>query len=200
MFECLGRLGAESPHTRVELIESVLGGTAEAVTRGEADIAITSIVPPGFMGESLLRMRLMPVAQPDHPLHKLDRALTTGDLRAHRQLVVRESGSTRSTPVSVEATQRWTVSNMTTSIDAARRGYGYAWAPEEKIVDELASGTLKPLQLREGREREAELFLVIATRDAAGPGVLRLADLIREMTQRACTAEQAKPTKRAKKT
>ncbi len=196
MFECLERLGSESPHTRIELTESVLGGTAEALTRGEADIAITPVVPPGFFGESLLRMRIIPVAKPDHPLHKLGRVLTTGDLRAHRQLVVRESSSTRSTPVSIEATQRWTVSNITTSIDAARRGYAYAWAPEEKIIDELASGALKPLQLREGRERHAELFLVIATRDAAGPGVLRLAEIIRETTLQACAGEHAKKKKR----
>lgn len=200
MFECLDRFAAESPHTRIELIESVLEGTAETLTRAEADIAITPLVPPGFSGESLLRMRFLPVAHPDHPLHKLGRALTSGDLRAHRHLVVRESGSTRNTRVSVEAAQRWTVSHMTTSIEAARMGYAYAWLPEDKIREELAHGALKALPLREGRERHAELFLVLANRDAAGPGVLRLAEIIRETTQQACTAEHAKMKKRKKAT
>lgn len=196
MFECLERFAAESPHTRIELIESVLEGTAETLIRAEADIAITPRVPPGFSGESLLRMRLLPVARPDHPLHHLSRPLTIGDLRTHRHLVVRESGSTRNTRVTVEAAQRWTVSRMSTSIEAVRLGYGYAWLPEDKIRDELADGTLKALPLREGRERHAELFLVLANRDAAGPGVLRLADIIRETTQQACTAEKAKARKR----
>lgn len=192
MFRALDRFGAESPHTHIEVIESVLGGTAEMLTRAEVELAITPLIPPGFTGESLVRMRFLPVAHPDHALHKLDRPLTTDDLRAHRQLVVRESGSTRNTRLSVEATQRWTVSHMTTSIDAARLGYGYAWLPEDKIREELAGGTLKALPLREGRERHAELFLVFADREAAGPGVLRLAELIREITGEACAIEAAK--------
>jgi DNA-binding transcriptional LysR family regulator len=198
MFRSLDRFATESPHTHIELFESVIAGTVEMLTRGEVDLAITPLLPPGFTGESLVRMRFLPVAHPGHALHKLDRPLTTDDLRAHRHLVVRESGSTRSTRLSVEATQRWTVSHMATSIEAARLGYAYAWLPEDKIRDELASGALKPLRLREGRDRHGELFLVFANRDAAGPGVLRLADIIRETTGEACTAEAAKRTARKK--
>jgi DNA-binding transcriptional LysR family regulator len=202
MFECLDRFGTESPHTRIELVESVLGGTSEMLARAEVDLAITPIVPPGFFGESLLRVRFLPVAHPEHALHTLGRPLTPDDLRAHRQLVVRESGSTRATRVSVEATQRWTVSHMTTCIQAARLGYAYAWLPVDKIGDELASGALKPLPLREGSERSAELYLVFANRDAAGPGVLRLGEIIQQTTSTACAAraaQQAKPrTKKAR--
>src|SRR6187399_2928148 len=39
MLECLQRFGAESPHTRIELIESVLGGTSEALLKGQAQLA-----------------------------------------------------------------------------------------------------------------------------------------------------------------
>ena len=66
--------------------------------------------------------------------------------------------------------QRWTVSNMSTSIIAVRSGYGYAFLPEDKIRDELAAGTLKPVPVRDGGERFAQLYLVFADRDAAGPG------------------------------
>ncbi len=197
MFQSLDRFAVESPHTHIELVESVLGGTAETLTRAEVELAITPFVPPGFTGESLVRMRFLLVAHPDHPLHKLGRPLTNDDLRAHRQLVVRESGSTRGTRVSLDATQRWTVSHMTTSVQAARAGHGYAWLPEEKIRDELASGTLKPLPLREARDRHAELFLVFADRDAAGPGVLRLAEIIRETTSQACAVEAAKKKRKS---
>ncbi len=192
MFQCLDRFSTESPHTQIELIESVLGGTAEALTNGEVDLAIMPVVPSGFLGEPLARMRFLPVAHPEHPLHALGRALTYDDLRAHRQLVVRESGSTRNTRPSIEAAQRWTVSHMTSSIMAARMGYGFAWLPEEKIREELAGNILKPLPLREGRERYAELYLVYAERDSAGPGVLRLAEIILETTKTTCAAEQAR--------
>src|SRR5262245_9751777 len=57
LLECFDRLAAESPHTRIELIESVLGGTTEALLGGQADLAITGLVPPGFLGLPLMRLR-----------------------------------------------------------------------------------------------------------------------------------------------
>jgi DNA-binding transcriptional LysR family regulator len=187
LLECFERLGVESPHTRIEYIESVLGGTAEALLNGQADLAIASIVPPGFLGISLVRLRFVPVASPHHPLHQLGRELTLEDLRQHRHLVVRDSGSKRDTRVlSLDTTQRWTVSHSATSIEAARSGYGFAWFPEDKIRNELQDGSLKPLPLRDGGERFGELYLVLADPDSAGPGTRRLAEIIREAVTTTC--------------
>jgi len=190
LLQCLARFGAESPHTRIEVIESVLGGTAEALLLGQAQLAITGMVPQGFAGDLLMPIRFLPGAHPDYPLHKLGRRLTMQDLRAHRQLVVRESGTRRATKPRLEAAQRWTVSHMSTSIQAASRGYGYGWYPEYRIRDEIAAGTLKILPLREGGATLAQLYLVFADRDAAGPGVQRLAVIIREQADAACVEER----------
>jgi DNA-binding transcriptional LysR family regulator len=187
MLDCLNRFGTESPDTRIELIESVIGGTQEALLQGRAELAIAGSVPPGFLGDELIRLRLVLAAGPDHPLHQLKREITPKDLRAHRHLVVRETGQHRTARASIETTQRWTVSNMSTSIIAARSGYGYAWLPEYKIRDELAAGTLKPLPLREGADRHVDLYLVFADREAAGPGTRRLAEIIRESVTAECT-------------
>ena len=192
LLQCLERFGAESPHTRIELIESVLGGTSEALLQGQAEIAITGMVPQGFMGELLMPIRFLPVAHPSHPLHRLGRPVTMQDLRAHRQLVIRESGSRRTTKPRLEAAQRWTVSHMATSIEAAGKGYGYGWYPEYRIRDEIAAGILKPLPLRDGGESFAQLYLVFADHDAAGPGALRLAVIIREMADAACLRERGR--------
>jgi DNA-binding transcriptional LysR family regulator len=169
-------------------LESVMGGTTEALLRGETDIAVAASVPSGFLGEALLRMRMLAVAHPENPLHKLARPLTYDDLRKHHHLLVRESGTVRGTRPIIEASQRWTVSHMATSIEAVRAGYGYAWLAEEKIRDELESNALKPLPLREGVDRYAELYLVFANRELAGPGVLRLGEIIREVAKEACPA------------
>ncbi|HVL59670.1 MAG TPA: LysR family transcriptional regulator, partial [Burkholderiaceae bacterium] len=193
MLEALDRFNAESPHTQIELIESVLGGTAEALLQGQVDLAIAPSIPPGFAGEPLLRMRLIAVAHRDHPLHRLGRVATHDDLRAHRQLLVRESGSTRNTRPAFDASARWTVGQMSTSIEAARAGYGFAWIPEEKIRDELASGLLAPLALQPAAERYVELHLIFASRDTAGPGVLRLAQRIHETVRRRCASPSAEP-------
>ncbi len=188
LLKSFDQLAAESPHTRIELIESVLGGTNEALLQGQADLAISGRIPPGFEGTHLIRMRFIPAAHPDHPLHKLKRALSNRDLSAHRHLVVRETGSKRTTDVlTVQASRRWTVSQLATSIEAATSGYGFAWYPEEKIRDELRNGLLKQLPMRDGGERFVDLYLIFAERDYAGPGALRLAELIRATVGEECT-------------
>lgn len=190
ILKALDRFGAESPHTHIELVESVISGTQEALLNRQTDLAIGPEIPAGFLGEPILQMRLIAVAHPDHPLHKLGRDVTYDDLRAHRQLVVRESGSERRTRLLVEATQRWTVSHMATSIHAARLGYGYAWLAEDRIDEELRAGTLARLPLREGPERRAQLYLIFGNRELAGPGALRLAVLIQEAVRDTCPAEK----------
>ncbi len=95
LLECFDAFGRESPQTRIELFETVIGGTSEALVTGQADIAIGPRIPPGFMGERLMLTRFIPVAHPDHSLHKLGRDVTPRDLRKHRHLVVRDSGSQR---------------------------------------------------------------------------------------------------------
>jgi DNA-binding transcriptional LysR family regulator len=194
LLSCLERFGIESPHTRIEVIESVLGGTGEALLQGRVDLAIAPRIPPGFLGDPLLRFRAIPVAHPDHPLHRLKRKLTPRDLRDYRHLLVRDSGSKRDArALSMEVEQRWTVSTMATSVLAARMGYGFAWFPEELIRTELDAGTLKPLPLSEGVERFGELYLILTDRDAAGPGTLRLAAIIREGVASECTKRASVP-------
>jgi DNA-binding transcriptional LysR family regulator len=191
LLECLNQLGIESPHTRIELIESVLGGTAEALQEGQVDLAIADEVPPGFTGTPLMRLRMIPLAHPDHPLHKLGRRLTMRDLRAHRHIVVRDTGSRRDArALSVEATQRWTVSHSDTAVEAVRMGYGFAWFPEERVRRELEAGLLKPLPLRHGGERFVQLYLVFADQDSAGPGTQRLAQIIELAVAQQCPLQE----------
>lgn len=185
MLRCLARFGAESPQTRIEWLETVIDGTQEALRDGLAQIGIAPVVPPSMAGEPLMTVRFVPVAAPDHPLHRLGREITLRDLRRHRHLVVRDTALRRNRDSrTIDAAQRWTVSAMATSIGAASRGLGFAWFPEDKIRQELASGQLKVLPLQGGSERSAALHLVIPDPDGAGPGTRRLAAIIREEVAR----------------
>ena len=191
MLECLAAFSKERPDTRIELYETVLGGTDEALTEGKVDIAICSHIPPGYLGDSLMRLRAIPVAHPDHPLHKLGRELTHRDLRQFRHIFIRDSGSHRTRAAGWQgAEQRWTVSHKATSIRALCMGLGFAWFPEDAIRTELHEGTLKELPLREGRGKFAELYLVFADRDYAGRDARRLAEIIRGSVDAQCVAHR----------
>jgi DNA-binding transcriptional LysR family regulator len=191
LLQCMAQFGEEHPHTRLELYETVIGGNTEALTQGLVDFAIGPIVPAGFVGDPLMDVRAILVAAPTHPLHQLGRPVVAADLKPHRHLVIRDSGSRRDRAASVVANQRWVVSNKATAIRAAVMGLGFAWYAEDMVREELDSGRLKAVPMREGAERQATLHLICADRDALGPGARRLVDIIRERVQAAC-AEAAR--------
>jgi DNA-binding transcriptional LysR family regulator len=193
LLKCFERFAQEQPQTRLELYETVLSGTEEALLQRRVDLAITSTVPAGFAGDLLMRLRFIAAAHPDHALHKLGRELTLQDLRKHRHLVIRDTGSQRRGGTWLGAEQVWTVSAKATSIHAAVMGLGFAWYPEDVVRTELATGSLKALPLREGSERWAELYLVFADRDYAGPGARRLAEMLRTGVHEQCQKAQSDP-------
>jgi DNA-binding transcriptional LysR family regulator len=186
LLKSLARFAEERPETRIELYETVLSGTEEALLQRKVDLAIGSSIPPGFAGDPIIHMRFIAAAHPDHPLHRLGRELTLQDLRKHRHLVIRDSGSQRRGGTWLGAEQVWTMSQKATSIHAATMGLGFAWFPEDTVRRELAEGSLKALPLREGGERAASLYLIFADRDYAGPGALKLADILRRQVGEEC--------------
>jgi DNA-binding transcriptional LysR family regulator len=189
LVQCLGAFSAEHPATRIELYETVLGGTDEALAARRVDFAISPNLPAGFLGDPLMPLRTVCVAAPSHPLHRLGRPATLEDLRQHRHIVIRDSGIQRKRSAGFLNEERWTVSNKATSLHAVLLGYGYAWFPEEAIRGELERGALLPVALREGSVRQGLLYLVFADRDAAGPGVLRVAEIIRTKVKEECARE-----------
>jgi DNA-binding transcriptional LysR family regulator len=188
LLKCFADFCTERPETHIELYETVLGGTDEALVARRVEFALGTSVPQGFAGDVLMAIRTVCMAAPAHPLHALGRELTLEDLRAHRHIVIRDSGEQRARGAGWLNEQRLTVSNKATSIHAVATGMGYAWYPEDSVRGELERGALKPLPLREGAEKSGTMYLIFADREAAGPGTLRLAQLIREAVARECEA------------
>lgn len=185
LLESLAELGELFPDTRVEVYETVLTGTANAILERKVDLAIASMVPAGFVGDHLLCSEFVLVVSPRHPLHHEAGPLSLEQLARHRQLVVRDSGSERKANKGwLGAEQRWTFSHMSSSIQACVNGYGFAWYPREKIRNELDSGRLKALPLAEGDGRFADLYLLL-TAEYSGPVVQQLAAILRRRVQAA---------------
>lgn len=169
---------------RLQLHESVLSRTDDLLLRNEIDLAITPRVPAGFVGESLTAINLVAVAHPNHPLHQLGNDITVQELAAHRQFIIRDEGSK---PISAGwqgAERRWTVSHFNRSLDCVKQVLGFGRFPEPMVANDLVTGELKRLPLREGSDTPVQMFLVFADRDRAGPGVISLAKSIKK----ACAA------------
>ncbi|WP_323016238.1 LysR family transcriptional regulator [Castellaniella sp.] len=183
LLQALAKFSPDCAATRIEVLETVLSGTDDALLRREADLVITPRIPQGFSGEPLLQIRFVAVAAPSHALHALGRPLAWADLRQHRQLVTRDSGSRRQNAGWLDAEQRWTFSHLSSSIQAACAGLGFAWYPELRIRGELADGRLLPLPLIEGRHRYAMLYRIFARPDFPGPACQELADVLAQLVQ-----------------
>ncbi len=169
----------QSKGCRVQLREEVLSGVEEHLHNGTADLAISGISIPGYLPQQLNAVEFVAVAHPDHPLHRLNRALAHSDLENHLQVVIRDSG--RQQPRSegwLGAEQRWTVTNMSTSLKLISRGLGFAWLPIHEIAERLERGTLKILPLQQGQNRAANMYLYANKEKPLGPATKILAELI----------------------
>lgn len=158
------------PQTQLQFSDAVLSGAEEAIVDGSADLAVTTRVPDGFLGESLFNVSFVAVAAPGHPLLGLDRALTPDDLTREVQAVIRDSGTRHQRDEGwLGAERRCTVSSMEASLAVVQAGLAYAWLPEHLVEESLQRGLLRRLPLTLGGSRSVPLFLVLVRPEVAGP-------------------------------
>ncbi|CAD5379993.1 LysR family transcriptional regulator [Pseudomonas sp. OF001] len=181
VVEALSAFMPQSRGCRVLLREEVLSGVEEALTEGEADLAISGLILPGQLGTDLANVEFVAVAHPDHALHRLQRELTFQDLEAQLQIVTRDSGRRQQRDVGwLGAEQRWTVGSLATAATFVSSGLGFAWLPSHLIQRELAEGKLRPLPLGNGARREMRFFLYPNKDRQMGPATRILSELLRQ--------------------
>ena len=143
LIQAMERFSLEYPHTRIELFETVLGGGPALFRDGDVGIYL-GLEPVGdHTGVQLGRIRFVPCAGPKHPLvEQLDskppgERLADGQLRQHRQIVLRDSHPERGANAGwLGAAQRITVDHMHTAVELMRSGLGFGWLPEHQVRDE----------------------------------------------------------------
>ena len=170
LLNIVGELRQLCPNTEINLSDAVLSGGEEVIDAGDADVVVTSRVPPQFIGEHLLDVEFVAVARPDHALLQLDRPLVLEDLSHHVQIVVRDSG--RRAPRDegwLGAERRCTVSSPEASLAMIEAGLGFGWLPAHLIGAALESGRLRRLPLQAGATRKLALQLVLVHPDPVGP-------------------------------
>lgn len=180
LLNALADFAARCPASRVQLHEEILSGAEEVLLRGEADLAIVTRVPPGFLGDEIAEAEFIAVAAPGHPLHQRGNPLTADHLATFTQVVVRDSGARQPRDEGwLGITQRWTVSNPETALALVCAGLAFAWLPRHRIQNLLETGILIPLPLASGGTRRSALYLVLTDETSAGPATRQLAAALR---------------------
>lgn len=186
LIQALSAFMPQSRGCRVRLREEVLSGVEEVLLDGSADLAITGLDIVGYLGAELGTVEFVAVAHAAHPLHVLQRKLSTQDLETHLQIVVRDTGHHHPRDSGwLGAEQRWTVGSLATSVSFVSSGLGFAWLPRHLIHRELAEGILKPLPLIQGGVRRPKFYLYTNKDKTLGPASQILMGLI--------TAQSADP-------
>lgn len=143
---------AEHPYVDVRVFEEVLGGTAEALLDGRADLVVGLADRPAAVGISarpLGDVEFVFAAAPHHPITAEPTPLTAAAIRRHRAVAVADSAR-RSPPLTIgllDTQPRLTVTSMTAKIDAQRRGLGVGFLPRHRVRQLLAGGELVALEL-----------------------------------------------------
>jgi DNA-binding transcriptional LysR family regulator len=166
--------------SRIQLIDTVITGTAEIIQQKSADlvIAASAIIPKGYLGEPLCVTRFIPVTGSTSLLAQTPEIDQTA-LSQHLQLVIRD---TAEKPLEnagwLRAEQRWTVDNFFQAMAILQLGLGFCWLPDFMVSDALAQGTLVQLKLNQSSERIAAISLVTPKEETLGPGSKHLRQLI----------------------
>lgn len=127
---------ALKPPTRIKLREEALSGTLQALTSGQADLAIGVSLEPGshqdLHSKVLGNTKFVYAVAPHHPLAQAPEPITDSMMRAHRVVAVADSVQ-RGSGVTIGllgGQDVFTVPGMLAKLDAQMRGLGAGFLPE----------------------------------------------------------------------
>lgn len=134
--------------TRLKLREETLSGTLEALTSGQADLAIGVALEPSTSssvhGKPLGAVSFVYAVAPHHPLAAAPEPLTDEVLLQHRAVAVADSVQ-RGDGITIGllgGQEVFTVSSMGAKLDAQLRGLGGGFVPESMARSYVAAGRL----------------------------------------------------------
>lgn len=181
LHSALKAFGEQCPQTRLEIYREVLSGVDDKLRHGEAQIAIDHMIPSGMVGEPIIEMEFVRVASPDHALHHIGRAIYHSDMKLHRQIVIRDSGSyRRENRGYLGSDQRWTVANMREALELLKLGLGSGVLARSIAQPAIDAGELRELDIDGGGALTSNLNLIFSDKANTGPAALLLAKLLKE--------------------
>lgn len=135
--------------TRIRLRDETLAGTLEALTSGQADLAIGLVTPqnqavPGIMVKPLGSVQFVYAVAPHHPLARAPEPLSDSTLQQHRAVAVADTAQ-RGQSMTIgllDGQEVFTVATMQAKLKSQLRGLGGGYLPYSIAGPHLRSGDL----------------------------------------------------------
>ena len=165
---------ALQPPTRIRLRDETLSGTLQALTSGQADLALgVSEIgsSAGIHGKPLGEVSFVYAVAPHHPLANAPEPLTDERVRQHRAVAVADS-ITRGSGLTIGllgGQDVFTVASMQAKLDAQLRGLGCGFVPECMAHPYIETGRLVVRKM-ERPQRIVRVHYAWRSETRSGPG------------------------------
>jgi len=160
IFDLMEAFYSLKPPTRLRMRSEVMTGTWEALSSGQADLAIgvgaDRASSPDIRVEAIGDVPFVLTVAPHHPLAEAPEPLSQATLAQHRIIAVADTAR-ELTPMTVgilPGQDVLTLPSMAAKLEAQLRGLGCGFLPEPMVRPHIASGRLKQKQV-EGPARVA---------------------------------------------
>ncbi len=181
------------PNTRLDLHFEALGGPAERLLKGEADLIFHHIdkSDPRLEFIDLRKVRFIPVTAVGFLDFEVSSEITPEQMRPYVQCVIRDTA--RDLPhqsyYMIEGARSWTVSDQLMKKEIILQGMGWGHLPAFLVGQELKDGSLIPITGKHLAGGEAELVAARLHNHPHGPIANRLWQYISEQVSAQVSAQ-----------
>ncbi len=189
VYPVLARFYKDNPTTSIQLVETTLSGTQEAVLSQKADVAIINIPITDYPADIFGNTKMLAVIASHHPLAQKEKH-SLSDLKTITQIVIRdapfESNITafeqenKQENINVgwlKAEQRLTLDNFEQALAAVKAGIGFCRLPEH-LIQANQDDKLIRLRLDNSMSYQIPTHLTLPKGEDTGPAARQLYELL----------------------
>jgi DNA-binding transcriptional LysR family regulator len=166
---------AAFPLTPLRLYVEALGAVIQPVLDGRCALAISgelALVPPQFSQEPLLRVPLVHVTSPRHPLASYGGPIPSSELAKHVQLVLTDRSTlSKGKEFGVLSPRTWRLADLGAKHAFLRAGLGWGGMPAELVSADLARGNLVKIVAADAPPKGFVLPMHAVYRTESPPGI-----------------------------
>lgn len=180
LYRPISEFLASNKGTSIQIRETSLTSTRDAVIEQQADIAIITLPITNYLAEAFGVVTMIPVVSKHHPLAQKS-SICSEDLLSETQIIVRDLGHIEDPNEQdvgwLKSQQRLTVDNFDHAWAAVNEGLGFCRIPDHKLVS-LDTTQVKQLPLLGGSRYQVPIHLSLPKAVQTGPAATALYELL----------------------